>query len=101
MQPRPRVRLASSSRTRSVVIDGRLVLKVFRRIQPGVNPELEMLRFLATHEFPNIAAMVGWYDYSGDLMDATLGVLQPYIEGARDGWDADPRCVGRGRRGLP
>ena len=24
---------------------------------------------------------------SGELMDATLGVIQPYIEGARDGWD--------------
>jgi trehalose synthase-fused probable maltokinase len=71
----------------SVVIDDRLVLKVFRRIQPGVNPELEMLRFLAAHDFPNIAAMVGWYGYSGELMDATLGVLQPYIEGARDGWE--------------
>jgi len=71
----------------SVVIDGRLVLKVFRRIQPGINPELEMLRFLAAHEFRNIAAMVGWYDYSGELMDATLGILQPYIEGARDGWE--------------
>jgi trehalose synthase-fused probable maltokinase len=71
----------------SVVIDDRLVLKVFRRIQPGINPELEMLRFLAAHDFPNIAAMVGWYGYTGELMDATLGVIQPYIEGARDGWE--------------
>jgi len=71
----------------SVVIDGRLVLKVFRRIQPGVNPELEMLRFLAAHGFANIAAMVGWYGYTGELMDATLGVMQHYVEGARDGWE--------------
>jgi trehalose synthase-fused probable maltokinase len=71
----------------SVVLDGRLVLKVFRRIQPGINPELEMLRFLAEHDFNNIAKLVGWYAYSGELMDATLGVMQPYIRGARDGWE--------------
>ena len=65
----------------SVVLDERLALKVFRRIQPGINPELEMLRFLAAHAFPNIAALTGWYSYTGELMDATLGVVQRYIGG--------------------
>jgi len=84
----------------SVIFGDELVLKVFRRLEPGVNPELEMLRFLSSREFPNIAALAGWYEYSGDLMHATLGVLQEYIGGARDGWRLaldDPqallRCV--------
>ena len=84
----------------SVVIDERLVLKVFRRIQPGINPELEMLRFLAAHDFPNIAAMVGWYAYSGELIDATLGVMQPYIHGARDGWDLALEALAAGDGGF-
>ena len=71
----------------SIVLDDRAVLKVFRRIQPGINPELEMLRFLADHGFANIAALIGWYGYSGELMDATLGVMQRYVAGARDGWE--------------
>jgi len=71
----------------SIVLGDRLVLKVFRRLQPGKNPELEMLRFLAAHGFTNIAAMVGWYGYSGELMDATLGVVQPFVDDARDGWE--------------
>jgi maltokinase len=71
----------------SVVLDERLALKVFRRIQPGINPELEMLRFLASHGFTHIAALAGWYGYSGELMDATLGVVQRYVAGARDGWE--------------
>ena len=84
----------------SVVIDGRLVLKVFRRIQPGINPELEMLRFLHAHEFAHIAPMAGWYAYSGDLMDATLGVMQPYIAGARDGWELALDALAAGDRGF-
>ncbi len=70
----------------SIIFDERLVLKVFRRLEPGINPELEMLRFLAAHGFPHIAALEGWFDYSGELMEATLGVMQRFIVDAVDGW---------------
>ncbi len=71
----------------SVVFGEELVLKVFRRLEPGVNPELEMLRFLSARDFPNIAALAGWYEYSGELMHATLGILQEFVGSARDGWE--------------
>ncbi len=70
----------------SMVFGEQQVLKVFRRIEPGVNPELEMLRFLSTRNFENIAQLTGWYEYTGDLMQATLGILQQFIGEARDGW---------------
>jgi maltokinase len=70
----------------SVVFGEEQVLKVFRRVEPGINPELEMLRFLSTREFENIATLTGWYDYNGELMQATLGILQEFIGEARDGW---------------
>jgi maltokinase len=70
----------------SVVFGERLILKVFRRLEPGVNPELELLRFLSEREFPHIAPLAGWYEYAGRLVDATLGTLQEYLTGARDGW---------------
>ena len=34
-----------------------------------------------------MAALVGWYGYAGELMDATLGVLQEFVPNARDGWE--------------
>ena len=49
----------------SIVFDDELVLKVFRKLEPGVNPELEVLRFLTEHGFPNIAPLRGWYEYEG------------------------------------
>jgi predicted trehalose synthase len=70
----------------SVVFGETLILKVFRRLEPGVNPELELLRFLSSREFPHIAPLAGWYEYSGRLVYATLGTLQDYLSGARDGW---------------
>ena len=71
----------------SVVFDDELILKVFRRLEPGINPELEMLRFLTEHEYPNIAALGGWYAYSGGPLTATLGLLQEYVAGAVGGWE--------------
>jgi maltokinase len=70
----------------SVVFGEELILKVFRRLEPGVNPELELLRFLSERDFPHIAPLAGWYEYAGRLVDATLGTLQEYLTGARDGW---------------
>jgi maltokinase len=70
----------------SMVFGDRLVLKSFRRLEPGVNPELELLRFLDQHQFKNIAPLAGWYEYEGRLVESTLGILQEYLKGARDGW---------------
>ena len=85
----------------SIVFGEALILKAFRRVEPGVNPELELLRFLSERDFPHIAPLAGWYEYEGRLMDATLGMLQEYLAGATDGWElALDALVGR-PRGVP
>jgi maltokinase len=71
----------------SVVFGDALTLKIYRRIEAGINPELELLRFLTEHEFANVPALAGWYDYAGQLMEATLGVMQEFLPDAQDGWE--------------
>src|SRR6185312_5915209 len=39
----------------SIVFGEALILKAFRRVEPGPNPELELLRFLSAHGFEHIA----------------------------------------------
>jgi maltokinase len=70
----------------SIVFDEELILKVFRRLEAGINPELELLRFLTERGFDNIAQLAGWYAYAGRPMDATLGILQQFVAGGQDGW---------------
>jgi maltokinase len=70
----------------SVVFGEALILKAFRRVEPGVNPELELLRFLSERGFAHIAPLAGWYEIESRQVDATLGVLQEYLAGGRDGW---------------
>ena len=71
----------------SIVFGDELIMKAFRKIEPGVNPELELLRFLTAHGFPHIASLAGWYEVEGRLIDATLGILQEFLLGFRDGWE--------------
>ncbi len=71
----------------SIVFDDAIVLKVFRKLEPGVNPELEVLRFLTYRGFPNIAPLHGWYDYEGQAFASTLGVAQTFLPDAVDGWE--------------
>ena len=84
----PSVRPIGAEQSNStIVLDDALALKVFRRLLPGDNPELEMLRFLSAHGFENIAELAGWYEVSGERLEATLGVLQRFVTGGRDGWE--------------
>jgi maltokinase len=71
----------------SLVFDEHTVLKVFRKLEAGVNPELEVLRFLTYRGFPNIPALHGWYDYEGQAFAATLGVAQAFLPDAIGGWE--------------
>jgi maltokinase len=71
----------------SIVFGEETVLKVFRRVEPGINPELEMLRFLTVREYPNIAPLRGWYEFEGRSFAATLGVAQRFLGDAIGGWE--------------
>jgi maltokinase len=71
----------------SIVFGDETVLKVFRRLEPGINPELELLQFLTRREFANIAPLQGWYEYDGRSFSATLGVAQRFFGDAVGGWE--------------
>ena len=49
----------------SLVLGETLALKLYRRLEPGVNPELEVLRFLTEREFEHTPALEGWISYEG------------------------------------
>jgi maltokinase len=69
------------------VFDEELILKIVRGIEPGINPELEVLRFLTEQGFDRIPQLGGWYAYSGGPLAATLGILQQFIRDGLDGWE--------------
>jgi maltose alpha-D-glucosyltransferase/alpha-amylase len=75
--------------TNTVVSLGqRFFLKGYRRLRAGVNPELEVGRYLTeVAPFPNTVPLAGAVEYVGnDGSVRTLAVLQGYVENQGDGW---------------
>ena len=72
----------------SVVFGERLILKVFRRLEEGVNPELEVGRFLTEKtNFAQIAPLAGSLEYRRDIGEpVSLAVLQGYVPNQGDAW---------------
>jgi maltokinase len=71
----------------SVIFGENAILKIYRRLEPGINPELEVVRFLDRQGFAQMPSLLGWYEYRGEDLEATLGVVQEFIADGRDGWD--------------
>ena len=78
----------------SLVYGDDLMVKVFRLVQPGVNPDVELHAALADRECPAVAALRGWVELDDDDTAAgdtgagptTLAMAQEFMAGAADGW---------------
>jgi len=84
---RPRHLKAEQSNT-SIAYDDRLILKFFRRIEEGVNPELEISRFLTeVAHFANTPPLCGSLEYlTRDGKNFVLGILQEFVPNRGDAW---------------
>jgi maltokinase len=71
----------------SVVFDRTALLKVFRRVLPGVNPDLELNRVLGRAGCPHAAKLLGAIDGTDDGGEpVSLAMVTAYAENAADGW---------------
>jgi predicted trehalose synthase len=85
----------------SLVLDEQLALKFYRRIEPGMNPELEVLRFLTYRKFPHVAALEGYISYEGRPLEATLAILQRFVPSHGDAWELALETLGTDPGWLP
>ncbi|MBB1256982.1 maltokinase N-terminal cap-like domain-containing protein [Streptomyces alkaliterrae] len=97
--PRP---LRSEQSNSSVVYGDTFILKLFRRLSPGLNPDLELPLALARAGCRQAPAPVAWFEAENPVRtdtDATLtlGILQPYLAGTSDGWQLALRALAAGR----
>jgi trehalose synthase-fused probable maltokinase len=81
-------RLGGEQSNSSVALGEALVLKHFRKLAVGVNPEAEMTRFLTERtSFRHTPRLVGHLEYrDAEARTTTLAVIQDLVADARDGW---------------
>jgi predicted trehalose synthase len=85
-----RVMGAEQSNT-SIVLDDQVILKFFRRLSVGVNPDLELNRLLTNEGFDNVPAQVGEITYEGTIdgaeVEIDLGIAQQFLAEGTDAWE--------------
>jgi maltose alpha-D-glucosyltransferase/alpha-amylase len=71
----------------SVVYGERLMLKLYRKFEEGINPDLEVGRFLTEHGFAHSPTLLGAIEYSkAQAEPKTLAVVQAFIPNQGDAW---------------
>jgi maltokinase len=70
----------------SLVFGESAILKVFRRVAPGPNPDLEVATALAELGSTHVAEPLGWIEAKMDGVPTVLAILSRYLRAASDGW---------------
>jgi maltokinase len=70
----------------SLVFGESAIFKVFRRVTPGPNPDLEVASALAQLGSSHIAEPFGWVETRMDGATTVLAILSRYLRAASDGW---------------
>jgi maltokinase len=72
----------------SLVFGDAYIYKLFRRISPGVNPDLELNLALTEAGCPHIPQLFGWVemDLGPDIGQAVLAMMSEYLSSGTDGW---------------
>ncbi len=83
--------IATEQSNTSIAYGEDALLKLFRRVGPGVNPDVEISAALTRRGDVHIPRLLGWLEGSWSSQASTpavghLGMLQAFLRTATDGW---------------
>ncbi|MCX6976518.1 MAG: hypothetical protein NTX04_00970 [Verrucomicrobia bacterium] len=85
------VLLATEQSNSAILYDQQIFLKVFRRLQPGINPDAEILQFLAQRHFPQVPAYSGSIEFHSTSTPTStpivLALAMTVVPKKSDAWD--------------
>jgi maltokinase len=83
----PSLVLTAEQSNTSLMYSDRAILKVFRRLQPGVNPDIEIHAALSGRGARHVARLLGSVSAELDGETYELAMLQEFMTTATDGWE--------------
>jgi maltokinase len=91
----PSIVVGAEQSNTSVIFGDTVIMKVFRKVSPGLNPDIEVHSALAAAGSTHIADPLGWLegtwteteDATGRTVTASLAMAQTFLKGATEGWE--------------
>jgi maltokinase len=71
----------------SVIFEQAAMFKVFRRVSPGINTDIELNRVLGRADNPNVARLLGSYETTWGPQPCPLGMVTAFAPNSAEGWD--------------
>jgi maltose alpha-D-glucosyltransferase/alpha-amylase len=83
-----RIRAVETEQSNSTsLVDSDYVVKLYRKLEPGINPEIEMGRFLTeVAGFANTPALLGSVELLEGNQTNAIAIIHAFVENQGDGW---------------
>jgi maltose alpha-D-glucosyltransferase / alpha-amylase len=91
----PRISSTQDYSNTTVAVSERFFLKLFRRLESGVNPDVDMTRFLSARGFPHVPRFAGALDYQSDGQTCSAALITEFVPNSRTAWNATFDALGR------
>jgi maltose alpha-D-glucosyltransferase / alpha-amylase len=88
VKPPERVRAVETEQSNSTaLVDNEYVVKVYRKLEAGINPEIEMGRFLTeVAGFANTPALLGSVELAEGNSTSAIAIVHAFVENQGDAW---------------
>ena len=99
MRTRPieNVRAVETEQSNSTaLVDDRYVVKIYRKLENGLNPEIEIGRFLTDIAgFTNTPALLGSIELTGPDTESAIAIVHAFVENQGDAWTLTSAALDR------
>jgi maltose alpha-D-glucosyltransferase/alpha-amylase len=80
-------RISAEQSNSSLILGNAVIMKIIRRVMLGVNPEVEMLRYLTEHGYASTPPLLGEISRQDGDVPQSMIVVQQFVANEGDAWE--------------
>jgi len=80
-------RISAEQSNSSIILGNAVIMKIIRRVMQGINPEVEMLRYLTEHGYASTPPLLGEISRQDGEAPQSMIVVQKFVANEGDAWE--------------